>query len=79
MSNNPNARKKESVLELTKMMDAVVRVKCLGGRELQGTLRGFDDLVNLVLDDSVEYLRGEYMTISANDWIVVCNWKSVIG
>jgi len=40
-------------------MDAVVRVKCLGGRELQGTLRGFDDLVNLVLDDSVEYLRGE--------------------
>jgi len=55
---NPNAKKKESILELTKMMDSVVRVKCLGGRELQGTLRGFDDLVNLVLDDSEEYLRG---------------------
>ena len=32
-------------------------MKCLGGRELQGTLRGFDELVNLVLDDCDEYLR----------------------
>jgi U6 snRNA-associated Sm-like protein LSm7 len=50
--------KKESILELAKLMDATVRVKCLGGRELQGTLRGYDDLVNLVLDDSEEFLRG---------------------
>lgn len=54
------AKKKESILELQKLMDSVVRVKCLGGREFQGTLRGFDDLVNLVLDDSEEYLRGKY-------------------
>ena len=60
MSGHPNT-KKESILELTKMMDAVVRVKCLGGREIQGILRGFDDLVNLVLDDSEEYLRGEWL------------------
>jgi small nuclear ribonucleoprotein (snRNP)-like protein len=52
--------RKESILELTKMMDAEVRVKCLGGRELQGILRGFDDLVNLVLDDCIEYIRGMY-------------------
>lgn len=38
-------------------MDSQVRVKCLGGRELQGTLRGFDELVNLVLDDCDEFLR----------------------
>jgi small nuclear ribonucleoprotein (snRNP)-like protein len=50
--------RKESILELSKMMDAVVKVKCLGGRELQGTLRGYDDLVNLVLDDCEEFLRG---------------------
>jgi U6 snRNA-associated Sm-like protein LSm7 len=50
--------KKESILELTKMMDSKVRVKCLGGRELEGILRGFDDLVNLVLDDCEEYIRG---------------------
>jgi len=38
-------------------MDAVVRVKCLGGRELKGILRGYDDLVNLVLDECSEFLR----------------------
>jgi hypothetical protein len=29
--------RKESILELAKLMDAKVRVKCLGGRELEGT------------------------------------------
>jgi small nuclear ribonucleoprotein (snRNP)-like protein len=52
--------KKESILELAKLMDATVRVKCLGGRELRGTLRGYDDLVNLVLDDCDEFLRGMF-------------------
>jgi U6 snRNA-associated Sm-like protein LSm7 len=51
--------KKESILELAKMMDQLVLVKCLGGRELQGILRGYDDLVNLVLDESEEFLRGK--------------------
>ncbi len=36
-----------------------MRVKCVGGRELQGILRGYDELVNLVLDDCDEFLRGE--------------------
>ena len=51
--------RKDSTLELAKLKDAAVRVKCLGGRELRGILRGFDDLVNIVLDDCEEYLRGE--------------------
>ena len=34
-----------------------VRVKFTGGREVVGTLQGFDALVNLVLDDTIEYLR----------------------
>lgn len=50
--------KKESILELAKVVDSSVRVKCLGGRELRGILKGFDDLVNLVLDDCEEFLRG---------------------
>lgn len=50
--------KKESILELQKLLDASVRVKCVGGRELEGILRGYDDLVNLVLDDCEEYVRG---------------------
>jgi U6 snRNA-associated Sm-like protein LSm7 len=51
--------KKESILELTKMIDAKVHVKCLGGREVVGVLKGYDELVNLVLDDADEYIRGE--------------------
>jgi small nuclear ribonucleoprotein (snRNP)-like protein len=39
-------------------MDSTVTVKCSGGRELVGVLRGYDDLVNLVLDDCEERIRG---------------------
>lgn len=57
-SNKAGPPKKESILELTKMIDARVHVKCLGGREVVGTLKGYDELVNLVLDDADEYIRG---------------------
>ncbi|GKZ00088.1 hypothetical protein MPSEU_000962200 [Mayamaea pseudoterrestris] len=51
--------KKESILELSKLQDQLVRVKCIGGRELLGILRGYDELVNLVLDECDEFLRDE--------------------
>jgi U6 snRNA-associated Sm-like protein LSm7 len=51
--------KKESILELQKLMDSTVRVKCVGGRELKGVLKGYDELVNLVLEDCDEFLRGK--------------------
>ncbi|GFH53745.1 hypothetical protein CTEN210_10221 [Chaetoceros tenuissimus] len=57
MSNKAAPPKRESNLELNKMIDAKVHVKCLGGREIVGTLKGYDELVNLVLDDADEYLR----------------------
>mmetsp|Transcript_39216 Transcript_39216/g.93900 ORF Transcript_39216/g.93900 Transcript_39216/m.93900 type:complete len:118 (-) Transcript_39216:699-1052(-) len=49
--------KRDSILELAKLIDQNVRVKCLGGRELRGALRGYDELVNLVLDDCDEFIR----------------------
>lgn len=59
MSGRPvQSRKKESILALDKMMDSKIRVKCLGGREMKGILKGFDELVNLVLDDCEEFIRG---------------------
>jgi hypothetical protein len=93
------AGKKESALELAKLMDKNVRVKLAGGREgagwrapetyapivrrdagkgcwaaglrapwvspgsiltpaVSGVLKGYDQLLNLVLDEAIEYLRG---------------------
>jgi U6 snRNA-associated Sm-like protein LSm7 len=48
---------KTPILDLTKYLDRRVRVKFQGGRELEGALKGYDQLVNLVLDESVESLR----------------------
>lgn len=49
--------KKESILDLSKFVDKGVKVKMTGGREVTGTLKGYDQLLNLVLDDAVEHLR----------------------
>ena len=38
-------------------MDKKIRVKFVGGREVVGVLKGADPICNLVLDDTIEYLR----------------------
>jgi hypothetical protein len=53
--------RKESILELAKFMDAVVRVKCLGGRELQGTLRGYDEVSIFLM---------AYVSVYLSNWTV---------
>ncbi len=50
-------RKKESILELSKFLEKSVRIKFAGGRECAGVLKGFDPLLNVVLDNCVEFLR----------------------
>lgn len=40
-------------------MDKLIRVKFTGGREAAGILKGYDPLLNIVLDNTVEYLRGK--------------------
>ena len=49
--------KKKGILDLQKHLDKEVRVKFQGGREVKGVLKGFDQLVNLVLDETVEYVQ----------------------
>ncbi|CDH57603.1 u6 snrna-associated sm-like protein lsm7 [Lichtheimia corymbifera JMRC:FSU:9682] len=49
--------KKESILDLSKYMEKKVRVRFNGGREVVGKLMGYDPLLNLVLDETVEYLK----------------------
>eukprot|EP01098_Paradermamoeba_levis_P010734 TRINITY_DN4520_c0_g1_i3.p1 TRINITY_DN4520_c0_g1~~TRINITY_DN4520_c0_g1_i3.p1 ORF type:complete len:101 (-),score=25.22 TRINITY_DN4520_c0_g1_i3:97-399(-) len=50
-------KKKESILDLNKYLEKKITVKFTGGREVTGILKGYDNLVNLVLDETIEYLR----------------------
>ena len=52
-------KKKERILDLSRYMDKLIRVKFTGGREAAGILKGYDPLLNIVLDNTVEYLRGK--------------------
>lgn len=38
-------------------MDKALRIKFQGGREIVGVLKGYDMLLNVVLDDTIEYIR----------------------
>nr|CDS29630.1 U6 snRNA associated Sm protein LSm7 [Hymenolepis microstoma] len=49
--------KKESIIDLNRFLDRRIRVKFSGGREATGLLKGCDNLQNMVLDNTVEYLR----------------------
>lgn len=41
-------------LNLAQFVDKSIRVKFMGGREATGILKGYDQLMNLVMDDVVE-------------------------
>lgn len=49
--------KKEAILDLKKYYDQKIIVKFIGGRQVVGVLKGYDQLMNLVLEDVVEQLR----------------------
>lgn len=49
--------KREAILDLIKFQDEQIRVKFAGGREIVGILKGYDQLMNLVLDEVSEILH----------------------
>lgn len=58
-------------------------MKFSGGREVSGILKGFDPLVNLVLDNTLEYLRDpdEPMKLTEDTrtlGLVVCRGTSIV-
>uniref|UniRef100_A0A670KFP5 LSM7 homolog, U6 small nuclear RNA and mRNA degradation associated n=1 Tax=Podarcis muralis TaxID=64176 RepID=A0A670KFP5_PODMU len=70
-------KKKESILDLSKYIDKTIRVKFQGGREASGVLKGFDPLLNLVLDGTIEYMRGSGPTeIQGHSWLGPSNFCS---
>ncbi|KRX42346.1 Protein sidekick -like protein [Trichinella murrelli] len=53
---NREKKKKETVINLSNYIEKALRVKFQGGREITGILKGYDQLLNLVLDNTTEYL-----------------------
>ena len=50
---------KVSQPELKRFLDKRIAVNIQGGRKIQGTLRGFDMFLNLVVDDAIEQIHPE--------------------
>ncbi|KAH8648381.1 U6 snRNA-associated Sm-like protein LSm7 [Xylariales sp. PMI_506] len=48
-------------------MDKRITVKFNGGRECTGTLKGYDALMNLVLDEVQEIVRGVYFSATHDE------------
>ncbi|EFJ21617.1 hypothetical protein SELMODRAFT_415303 [Selaginella moellendorffii] len=77
------SNRKETVLDLAKFIDKGVCVKLSGGRQVIGTLKGYDQLLNLVLDEAVEYLRDHDDPLKTTDQtralgLVVCRGTAVM-
>ena len=64
---------KDQGFDIAKYADRRVRVKFNGGREVDGVLKGFDKLDNLVLDECIEYIR------DAEDPMVVTDQTRALG
>ncbi|RPA79338.1 U6 snRNA-associated Sm-like protein LSm7 [Ascobolus immersus RN42] len=61
------AERKPPILDLAQYMDKGVNVKLMGGREVTGTLKGYDPLLNLVLDNVKEIIRDEENNTQTRD------------
>ncbi|VVB04031.1 unnamed protein product [Arabis nemorensis] len=75
--------RKETVLDLAKFVDKGVQVKLTGGRQVTGTLKGYDQLLNLVLDEAVESVRDHDDPLKTTDQtrrlgLIVCRGTAVM-
>jgi len=75
--------KKTSILDLSKYMDKAIRVKFSGGREVAGVLKGYDHLLNIVLDNCTEFIRDPEDPYKLSEdtrglGIVVCRGTAVV-
>ncbi|CAL9098076.1 hypothetical protein MUK42_11887 [Musa troglodytarum] len=75
--------RKETVLDLAKFIDKGVQVKLTGGRQVTGTLKGYDQLLNLVLDEATEFLRDPDDPLKTTDQtrhlgLIICRGTAVM-
>ena len=79
MAHNQN----NNAIHLAKLLDKSIEVKLAGGREITGVLKGYDQLLNLVLDEAEERLRdAEDITKLSGEvrklGLMVCRGNSVM-
>jgi len=55
------------------LVDKEIRVRFSGGRQVSGVLRGFDNSNNMIVDDTVEYVR------DINDPYKITNETRMLG
>ncbi|KAJ8477841.1 hypothetical protein OPV22_021568 [Ensete ventricosum] len=75
--------RKETVLDLAKFIDKGVQVKLTGGRQVTGALKGYDQLLNLVLDEAIEFLRDPDDPLKTTDQtrylgLIICRGTAVM-
>ncbi|KAK9913127.1 hypothetical protein M0R45_036951 [Rubus argutus] len=70
--------RKETVLDLAKFVDKGVQVKLTGGRQVTGTLKGYDQLLNLVLDEAIPMIRLKTTDQTRRLGLIVCRGTAVM-
>lgn len=58
--NRPNQgqnKSKQTLFDLSHLINKNIRVKLIGGREVVGSLKGYDQLQNMVLDEVSEFIK----------------------
>ncbi|PIA14005.1 U6 snRNA-associated Sm-like protein LSm7 [Coemansia reversa NRRL 1564] len=54
---NREKKKRDVIFDLNKYNNQMVRAEFIGGRKVTGILKGFDQLLNIVLDEAVEVIH----------------------
>ena len=67
-------KKKESILDLSKYLDKTVGIKFQGGREATGILKGYDNLLNVVLDNT-RYFLHVYAKYANRQFVYPCTYN----
>ncbi|CAL1207887.1 unnamed protein product [Candida parapsilosis] len=75
--------KREAILDLNKYKNEEIRVRFVGGRQVTGVLKGYDQLMNLVLEDVKEQFRdpeneGKYLDKTRDLGLVVVRCTSLL-
>lgn len=50
-----NYKEKDSIMDFSYLLDKIVLIKMKGGREVEGILKGYDVVGNMILDEAVEF------------------------